>query len=122
MTAALGVVVTRGAISGRRMRLGMASERRFTAPRPPRTVRLAKVVKEKPPERPGEVEYLDLPADGCKAVLEKRGQYGLRMCCGKLRALTDKGNLSPYCDHHTQAYNPPPPRKPDGKSSEVRQH
>jgi hypothetical protein len=123
MTKALGVKVTRGAVSGRRMRLGMAHARRFTEPRRPRTVRLVKTVRP-PQDRPGEVEYLDLPADGCKAVLDKRGEYGLRMCCGRLRALTDKGSLSPYCDIHTEAYRTPQPqqRKPDGKGSEVRKY
>lgn len=122
MTKALGVEVTRGAVSGRRMRLGMANERRFSEPRRPRTVRLVRTVK-RPDERPGEVEYLDLPADGCKAVLEKRGQYGLRMCCGRLRAFTEKGSLSPYCDRHTAVYGPPTQqRKADGESSQVRKY
>ena len=122
MTKALGVEVTRGAISGRRMRLGMANERRFTEPRKPRTVPLVKVAKP-PQDRPGEVEYLDLPADGCKAVLEKRGAYGLRMCCGKLRALTDKGSLSPYCNEHTEAYGPPTKKvEAHGEGREVRQY
>ena len=128
MTKALGVEVTRGAVSGRRMRLGMANERRFTRPRerpmtkPPKP-RPVKIIAKPVRERCGEVEYLDLPADGCKAVLDKRGQYGLRMCCGKLRALTEKGSLSPYCDDHTKAYSTPqPPRKTHGEGSEVRQY
>ena len=123
MTKALGVEVTRGAVSGRRMRLGMANERRFTAPRKPRAVRLVKTTMLRAPERPGEVEYLDLPGDGCKAVLEKRGAYGLRMCCGKLRALTDKGSLSPYCEDHTKQFaTPTMMRKADGESSQVRKY
>ncbi len=130
-----GFEVTRGAVSGRRMRLGLARPRNFT--RPPRAKKVKMVppqykkggihyVPPKPKEKPrtGEVEYLDLPADGCKAVLDKRGQYGLRMCCGKLRALTGTGNLSPYCDQHTEAYRSPPPTKkaPHGESSEVRKY
>lgn len=117
-----GFAVTRGAVSGRRMRLGLTRPRNFTEPRRPRTVRLIKTAKPRD-ERPGEVEYLDLPADGCKAVLEKRGAHGLRMCCGKLRTFDNKGSLSPYCEAHTKQFATPTMiRKPHGEGSEVRKY
>lgn len=134
-----GFAVTRGGISGRRMRLGLATPRTFTQPERPKQPRERKAMGEKKtepkieakPQRPNVVEhfdgveYLDLSGEGCKTVLETRGQFGLRKCCGRLRALTGKGNLSPYCDHHTEAYSPPPPatkKAPHGEGSEVRQH
>jgi GcrA cell cycle regulator len=122
---ARGFAVTRGAVSGRRMRLGLARPRNFTEPRPPREPRVKRIAKlgiAKPVERPGEVEYLDLPADGCKAILEKRGRSGLRMCCGRLRTLDYRGSLSPYCEAHYNQFATPTMRKPDGESSQVRKH
>ena len=124
----MGFPVTRGAISGRRMRLGLTTPRRFSQPVRPKQVRekKAKPMRERRGvvEHFDGVEYLDLSGEGCKAVLEDRGQFGLRKCCGRLRALTGKGSLSPYCDHHTEAYSPPSQTKKatHGEGSEVRQY
>jgi hypothetical protein len=119
-----GFPVTRGAVSGRRMRLGLARPRTFSQPRELRVSR-RRIIRtaKRPDERSGEVEYLDLPADGCKAVLEKRGAYGLRMCCGRLRSLDCRGSLSPYCEDHAKQFATPTMiRKPHGESSQIRQY
>jgi hypothetical protein len=109
-----GFPVSFSAISGRRNRLGYAVPRGMTPPPRPK--------KRGPVTHWLGVEYIDNSEDGCKAVLETRGESGLRKCCGRLRALTDKGNLSPYCDHHTTTYRPLPMRKADGESSQNRKH
>jgi hypothetical protein len=110
-----GFPVSRGAVSGRRMRLGLARPRNFTLPREERVRKRVQARIVRPPsERPGEVDYLDLPADGCKAVLDKRGAHGLRMCCGRLRTLDNKGSLSPYCEAHYNQFATPTMRKADG--------
>lgn len=111
-----GFPVSPSAISGRRTRLGLSVPRGMTPPPRPKP-------KRGPVTHWQGVDYIDNTEDGCKAVLETRGESGLRKCCGRLRALTDKGNLSPYCDHHTTTYSGPLTiRKPNGESSQNRKH
>jgi hypothetical protein len=126
---ARGFPVTRGAVSGRRMRLGLTLPRNFSQPRPPREPRMKKA-KPMVEKRNGVVthwdgvDYLANTEAGCKAILETRDHLGLRKCCGRLRGLSEKGSLSPYCDHHTEAYSQPATKKAmaHGEGSEVRKY
>ena len=51
------------------------------------------------------VDYLDAPADGCKAILDKRGAYNLSMVCGRPRGEYVNGSPSPYCPEHHRKFN-----------------
>jgi hypothetical protein len=63
---------------------------------PPRIIE-----REEPTEG---VNYLDNTEAGCKAILDKIGTDGLRMCCGRTRA-GDEASRSPYCPTHDRAYH-----------------
>ena len=98
--------VTRGAIAGRKRRLSEMghefAERETPVAFQPLTPRRVNGVAH----HDNGVEYLQLSPNGCKAILDKRGQYGLSMCCGKLR---DGGK--PYCPGHAAKYGPPDTKK-----------
>lgn len=64
-----------------------------------------------PEPDPEGVNYLDLKPDGCKAILDKRGDLGLSMVCGRLRCYDDQGNRSSYCRPHYERYNNSIPRR-----------
>lgn len=93
--------VSRGAIAGRKRRLteqGHAFEEREPA-FPEKVVAAIKPVERGVVRHDNGIEYLRLGPDGCKAILDKRGSDGLRMCCGRLRE-----NGKPYCPGHVAQY------------------
>jgi len=115
--AQAGYTFSRNAISGRKWRLAKSSPfvrtepvRKYS-PRPRASGGRLKMGTIKPPmeiiervEPEDGVNYLDNTEVGCKAILDKRGDDGLRMVCGRTRADFD-GSRSPYCPTHHQRYN-----------------
>jgi hypothetical protein len=114
--ATAGYTFSRNAISGRKWRL--AKDQSFVRTEPVRKIsprprargtpmNIASkqqdfeteiVVREEPADG---VNYLDNTEAGCKAILDKIGTDGLRMCCGRTRSATG----SPYCPTHHRLYN-----------------
>jgi hypothetical protein len=134
-----GYAVTRNAVAGRKHRLKLDDFRRKTLPiktvkpakpinRPRRRIRMSAAPKtmievlEEMSRWPG-VDYLDLPNDGCKAILNqpRGGQWMLQKVCGKKRTRDVNGNRSSYCAAHLRMYcNPATERKSHhGQSSQV---
>jgi hypothetical protein len=50
------------------------------------------------------VEYLDRREDGCRALLDRRGHWGLPMVCGRTQAKDAYGTNTSYCAHHLKLY------------------
>jgi len=58
-----------------------------------------------PEEEPANgVEYLDRRENGCRALLDKRGRWGLPMCCGVTQAKDAFGTNTSYCAKHLKLY------------------
>ena len=133
-----GFDVTRNAIAGRKNRLGESAFTRKTgrATRKARDiVRVPLKQRSKPVTAPkaaldrrkieaaeldelsrnAGVNYLDLRKDGCKALLDTRGDDKLPRCCGLPRGLDYNGKLSEYCQTHFRLYHYP-------SSPSVRKH
>jgi hypothetical protein len=53
------------------------------------------------------VDYLDLPANGCKAILDRprAGKWLLQKVCGKPRTVDANGSRSSYCRVHLRLYS-----------------
>lgn len=121
-----GYSVTRNAIAGRKHRLPPEAFKRIARSQPvvarslPATrvrARGKKPMTDKEPKEPKVdpmltnkgVEYLELPAWGCKAILNERSEEGwkLHKVCGLRRV-----DGSPYCRGHLRLYtNATPYRK-----------
>ena len=69
-----------------------------------------KIRKPKKPAPVG-VEYFDNTDDGCRAILNQRGAWGLPKVCGELRANDHSGGRSSYCPDHLQQYTHSYPRR-----------
>jgi hypothetical protein len=97
-----GEVRSRGAKRGSEQRAVMRIVvRPKPAPAPAPTFEEAPIVPE--PETAG-VNYLD-NMDGCRALIGRRGDDGLEMCCGKRRGITADGGESSFCpEHHRRFY------------------
>jgi hypothetical protein len=51
------------------------------------------------------IEYLDLPPNGCKAILDARsGPWKLHKVCGRPRGYNCNGSPSSYCQAHYLLY------------------
>jgi hypothetical protein len=122
--ARAGYTFSRNAISGRKWRLGKdqpfvrsksAPMPRRSSPRPRQRSKRMSItegevkLKVVPREEPADgVNYLDNTEDGCKAILDKIGTDGLRMCCGVSRVKENGVTVSAYClSHHTTFNNLP---------------
>jgi len=124
-----GFKVTRNAVAGRKHRLKITSFNRKTVSiktvkkakpinRPRRThmsnkaapVKTLSEVLEEMSQWPG-VDYLDLPHNGCKAILNqpRSGDWMLQRVCGKKRGRDSSGNRSSYCPAHMRLYSNPSP-------------
>lgn len=66
-----------------------------------------------PDDEPGDegVEYLDRRENGCRAILDKRGHWGLPMVCGKTQAQDAYGVNTSYCAKHLELYTNRPQRR-----------
>jgi len=120
-----GYPVNRNMIAGRRWRLRDTVPMAKRAPVPPprprarsrAKVKTVKTVSEKVKRRPAVevdltqhdgVDYLDLPADGCKALLDKRsGPWNLLRCCGLPQGPDVEDRQSSYCPQHFRLYTYP---------------
>jgi hypothetical protein len=121
--------ITRNAVAGRKFRLpeGLFHLTTGGCPRSPKrqkpreartrehkrfkpvTITLSNPAPPEPQFEPEGVNYMDLQPDGCKAILDKRGELDLPMVCGRLRGYDDKGARSSYCRMHYERYNNPQP-------------
>ena len=54
------------------------------------------------------VTFTHLMDHECKAVLDKRGDDGLFMRCGRERVRVGNSFVSAYCAFHDQLFNKPP--------------
>jgi len=119
-----GYNVTRNSIVGRKNRLKLMGVDIQVRPRAVQPRRIAQMQQQRqqralPPTPPPTllafpvapvadhddgVDYLENGPDGCKALLEKRGSYGLPMCCGKQRVYDFDGSRSSYCSLHHRLY------------------
>jgi hypothetical protein len=117
--AAAGYVVTTNAVAGRRHRLprmafttGWLGQKLRPRRRIPRTADPVKPpVPKKKQTEPG-VEYLD-NTDGCRATLDRRGNWGLPMVCGEPVV---KNN---YCSVHFKRFHYLVARRvPDGETGQ----
>jgi hypothetical protein len=125
-----GYAVNRNMIAGRRWRLRDKVPMAKRAPSTPPKARArskvkmdevkmkaVKTVSEKVKRRPvvavdltkhEGVDYLDLPADGCKALLNKRsGPWNLWRCCGLPQGPDLEDRQSSYCPQHFRLYTHP---------------
>lgn len=134
-----GYKVTRNAVAGRKHRMKVTAFHR-------KTVSIKTVKKSKPINRPRRthmsqkaapktlsevvdemsrwpgVDYLDLPHDGCRAILNqpRGGDWMLQKVCGKKRTRDANGNRSSYCVAHLRMYcNPATERKNYGQGSQI---
>jgi len=64
------------------------------------------------------VTFSDLADHQCKAVLDKRGDDGLFMRCGRERVRIDNSFISAYCAFHDRLFNRPPPPPPSHPKKE----
>ena len=117
-----GYPVSRNAVSGRRHRLPrLTFKKREAQPRPPKPLRVKPVSDRKPTSAEiaalSNVIGVDYFANaGCKATLDKRGDWGLPLVCGE-----PVGERGVYCVTHFRLYHyPQTARRPtDGQASEV---
>lgn len=121
-----GYDVNRNAIAGRRHRLRQdlfkrrdAPPNKVVAPPPKRPRARVRPMTEPKPSRPAVdfsnhagVEYLKLPRNGCKAIMDhlpRAGRFQLQRVCGLPRL-----EASSYCNGHYMAYTNPQLRKANG--------
>ena len=122
---AAGYHVSRNAVSGRRHRIS----RSLFAKRPAVTQRRPRprgIVGERKKPTPVEIDALSnvvgvdyFDNSGCKATLDKRGDWGLPLVCGE--PLAD----GVYCQTHSKLFHHPHQgirRSPDGQASQVPGH
>ena len=83
---------TRNAVAGQLFRLRQQG-RRQVRPVQVRPVQVRSAIG---------VEYL--LNDGCKAILDKRGEWDLPLCCGQPRDVDALGRPRPYCPRHVRIF------------------
>jgi hypothetical protein len=122
--------LTRNMVAGRKHRLPKESFRAPTRPPPhllnkprstPRlrsipmlglTMSVSMIHDSAPPDEPDDgVDYLARRENGCRAILDRRGHWGLPMVCGVTQAKDAGGNNTSYCAKHLKLYTNPPQRR-----------
>ena len=124
--ARAGYNVSRSAIAGRKHRLikrGIEVQREGKRTKPVKqlarmpTVKRVRVEPEVAQAAVAEIEAASIDADagltgvdyfeneGCKAVLDTRGDWDLPRCCGEPRGYDSLGRDSPYCPTHHARFN-----------------
>ncbi len=118
-----GYDVSRNAVSGRRHRItrsALKTQTPMPVRRPrPRIVTPPKKKKPTAVNAASEVRGVDyFENDGCKALLDRRGDSGLPLACGE--PLAFEGSV--YCCTHAERFHHPQQgirRSPHGKASQV---